>query len=66
MTSLNVNLIPAKNLRPATTRYKKGVKAPSLSMLKRGKQNKKLGDMAMRLRKKLAKKRKKEEESGTQ
>ena len=44
MTSLNVNLIPAKNLRPATTRYQKGVKAPSLSMLKRGKQNKKLGD----------------------
>jgi len=44
MTSLAVNLIPAKNLRPPTTRYRKGVKAPSLSMLKRGKQNKKLGD----------------------
>jgi len=44
MTSLAVNLIPVKNLRPPTTRYRKGVKAPSLSMLKRGKQNKKLGD----------------------
>ena len=44
MTSLAVNLIPAKNLRPPTTRYRKGVKAPSLSMLKRGEQNKKLGD----------------------
>lgn len=44
MTSLAVNLIPVKNLRPPTTRYRKGVKPPSLNMLKRGKQNKKLGD----------------------
>ena len=44
MTSLAVNLIPVKNLRPPTTRYRKGVKPASLNMLKRGKQNKKLGD----------------------
>lgn len=44
MTSLAENLIPVKNLRPAQTRYLKGVKSPSRSMLKRGKQNKKLGD----------------------
>ncbi len=44
MTSLAENLIPVVNLRPPRTRYKKGVKAPNLSMLKRGKQNKKLGD----------------------
>ena len=44
MTSLAENLIPVKNLRPPTTRYRKGVKVPSLNMLKRGKQNKKLGD----------------------
>ena len=44
MTSLAVNLIPVKNLRPPQTRYLKGVKPPSLNMLKRGKQNKKLGD----------------------
>ena len=44
MTSLALNLIPVKNLRPPTTRYRKGVKPASLNMLKRGKQNKKLGD----------------------
>ena len=44
MTSLAENLIPVKNLRPPQTRYLKGVKPPSLNMLKRGKQNKKLGD----------------------
>lgn len=44
MTSLAENLIPVKNLRPPTTRYLKGVKEPNLSMLKRGKQNKKLGN----------------------
>jgi hypothetical protein len=44
VTSLAVNLIPVKNLRPPTTRYRKGVKPASLNMLKRGKQNKKLGD----------------------
>ena len=44
MTSLAVNLIPVKNLRPPRTRYLKGVKPASPSMLKRGKQNKKLGD----------------------
>jgi len=44
MTSSAVNLIPVKNLRPPQTRYLKGVKPPSLNMLKRGKQNKKLGD----------------------
>ena len=44
MTSLAVNLIPVKNLRPPTTRYRKGVKPPNNNMLKRGKQNKKLGD----------------------
>ena len=44
MTSLAVNLIPVKNLRPPKTRYLKGVKPASPSMLKRGKQNKKLGD----------------------
>ena len=44
MTSLNVNLIPAKNVHLPQTRYLKGVKAPHSNMLKRGKQNKKLGD----------------------
>ena len=44
MTSSAVNLIPVKNLRPPQTRYLKGIKPPSLNMLKRGKQNKKLGD----------------------
>jgi hypothetical protein len=44
VTSLAVNLIPVKNLRPPRTRYIKGVKPASLNMLKRGKQNKKLGD----------------------
>ena len=44
MTSLAENLIPVKNLRPPTTRYQKGVKAPNNNMLKRGKQNVKLGD----------------------
>ena len=44
MTSLAENLIPVRNLRPPQTRYLKGVKPPSLNMLKRGKQNKKLGD----------------------
>ena len=44
MTSLAVNLIPVKNLRPPQTRYKKGVKPSSLNMIKRGKQNQKLGD----------------------
>lgn len=45
MTSSAVNLIPAKNLHPPRTRYRKGVKPPSLQMLKRGKQNAKLGDI---------------------
>jgi len=44
MTSLAENLIPVKNLRPPRTRYRKGVKSASLNMLKRGKQNAKLGD----------------------
>mgnify|MGYP001044094191 FL=1 len=44
MTSLAVNLIPVKNLRAPTTRDRKGVKPPNNNMLKRGKQNKKLGD----------------------
>jgi len=44
MTSLAENLIPVKNLRPPQTRYQKSVKPPNLNMLKRGKQNKKLGD----------------------
>lgn len=44
MTSSAENQIPAKNLYPPMTRYRKGVKRPSLNMLKRGKQNKKLGD----------------------
>lgn len=44
MTSLAENLIPVRNLRPSQTRYLKGVKPPSLNMLKRGKQNAKLGD----------------------
>lgn len=44
MTSLAENLIPVKNLRPPQTRYRKGVKPPSLNMLKRGKQNAKLGN----------------------
>lgn len=44
MTSLAENLIPVRNLRPPQTRYLKGVKPPSLNMLKRGKQNAKLGD----------------------
>ena len=44
MTSSAVNLIPVKNLRPPQTRYLKGVKPPSLNMLKRGKQNAKLGN----------------------
>ncbi len=44
MTSLAENLIPVKQLRPPQTRYQKGVKQPHLNMLKRGKQNKKLGD----------------------
>lgn len=44
MTSLAENLIPVKNLRPPQTRFLKGVKPPSLNMLKRGKQNAKLGD----------------------
>ena len=44
MTSLAENLIPVKNLRPPRTRYRKGVKPASLNMLKRGKQNAKLGD----------------------
>ena len=44
MTSLAENLIPAKNLHLPQTRYLKGVKDPHNNMLKRGKQNKKLGD----------------------
>lgn len=44
MTSLAENLIPVRNLRPPQTRYLKSIKPPSLNMLKRGKQNKKLGD----------------------
>ena len=44
MTSLAENLIPVRNLRPPQTRYLKGVKPSSLNMLKRGKQNAKLGD----------------------
>lgn len=44
MTSLAENLIPAKNLHLPQTRYLKGVKSPNHNMLKRGKQNKKLGD----------------------
>jgi len=44
MTFSAENLIPVKNLRPPQTRYRKGVKPASPSMLKRGKQNKKLGD----------------------
>jgi len=44
MTSLASNLIPVKNLRPPQTRYPKSVKPPSNKMLKRGKQNAKLGD----------------------
>lgn len=44
MTSLAENLIPVRNLRPPQTRYLKGVKPPSHNMLKRGKQNAKLGD----------------------
>ena len=44
MTSLAENLIPAVNLRPQQTRFLKGVKPPNPFMLKRGKQNKKLGD----------------------
>ena len=44
MTSLAENQIPVKNLRPPQTRYLKGVKPPSLNMLKRGKQNAKLGN----------------------
>ena len=44
MTSLAENLIPVKKLRPPRTRYLKGVKPSSLNMLKRGKQNAKLGD----------------------
>lgn len=44
MTSLAVNLIQAKNIHLPQTRYLKGVKSPHSNMLKRGKQNKKLGD----------------------
>ena len=44
MTSSAENLIPLKNLRPPTTRYRKGVKPASINMIKRGKQNAKLGD----------------------
>ena len=44
MTSLAENLIPLKNLRPPQTRYLKSVKPPRPNMLKRGKQNAKLGD----------------------
>lgn len=44
MTSLAVNQIQAKNLHLPQTRYLKGVKAPHSNMLKRGKQNAKLGD----------------------
>lgn len=44
MTSLAESLIPVQNV-PPTTRYKKSVKPPSLHMLKRGKQNAKLGDI---------------------
>ena len=44
MTSLAENQIQVKNLLPPHTRYRKGVKAPNDNMLKRGKQNAKLGD----------------------
>ena len=44
MTSLAENLIPVKRV-PVRTKYPKSVKVPSLNMLKRGKQNKKLGDV---------------------
>jgi hypothetical protein len=44
MTSLAANLIQAKNIHLPQTRYLKGVKSPHSNMLKRGKQNKKLGD----------------------
>lgn len=44
MTSLAENLIPLKNLRPPNTKFRKSVKPASINMLKRGKQNAKLGD----------------------
>jgi hypothetical protein len=45
MTSSAAKLIPVKNdPRPAQTRYLKSVKPPSTNMLKRGSNNKKLGD----------------------
>lgn len=44
MTSLAVNLIPARNVHLPQTRYLKNVKSPHLQMLKRGKANKKLGN----------------------
>lgn len=44
MTSVVENLIPAKNVHLPQTKFLKSVKPPSLNMLKRGKQNAKLGD----------------------
>ena len=44
MQTATANLIPVVNLRPPHTRYRKGVKQPHNNMLKRGKQNTKLGD----------------------
>lgn len=44
MTSSAANQIPVQNV-PPTTRFKKNVHPPSLRMLKRGKQNAKLGDI---------------------
>lgn len=46
MTSSAENLIPVRNL-PPTTRFRKGIKPASRNMLKRGKQNKKLGDKVL-------------------
>jgi len=43
MTSLAENLINVKNIRPPLTRFQKGVKQPTLNMLKSGANNKKLG-----------------------
>ena len=44
MASSAASLIPAVNLRPPHTRFRKNVKPASINMIKRGKQNAKLGD----------------------
>jgi len=44
MASSAASLIPAVNLRPPHTRFRKSVKPAYLNMLKRGKQNAKLGN----------------------